>query len=75
MDQNIDFPALREGVRAMCAEYPEDYWRKGVGFGFGCEYDIERNFRERRLCQETTISTNLILSCVGAHVLGMPRSF
>ena len=45
------------------------------GFGFACEYDIERKFRETRLYQVAPISTNLILSYVGEHVLGMPRSF
>ena len=45
------------------------------GFGFACEYDIERKFRETRLYQVAPISTNLILSFVGEHVLGMPRSF
>ena len=45
------------------------------GFGFACEYDIERKFRETRLYQVAPISTNLILSYVGEHMLGMPRSF
>jgi len=45
------------------------------GFGFAEEYDIERKFRETRLYQVAPISTNLILSHVGAHVLGMPKSF
>lgn len=45
------------------------------GFGFACEYDIERKFRETRLYQVAPISTNLILSYIGEHVLGMPRSF
>ncbi|MFA7437948.1 acyl-CoA dehydrogenase family protein [Castellaniella sp.] len=45
------------------------------GFGFACEYDIERKFRETRLYQVAPISTNLILSYVAQHVLGMPRSF
>src|SRR5690606_7225922 len=45
------------------------------GFGFACEYDIERKFRETRLYQVAPISTNLILSYVGEHVLEMPRSF
>lgn len=45
------------------------------GFGFATEYDIERKFRETRLYQVAPISTNLILSFVGEHVLGMPRSF
>ena len=45
------------------------------GFGFAAEYDVERKFRETRLYQVAPISTNLILSFVGEHVLGMPRSF
>jgi acyl-CoA dehydrogenase len=45
------------------------------GFGFAAEYDIERKFRETRLYQVAPISTNLILSYIGEHVLGMPRSF
>jgi len=45
------------------------------GFGYACEYDVERKFRETRLYQTAPISTNLILSFVGEHVLGMPRSF
>ncbi len=45
------------------------------GFGFANEYDIERKFRETRLYQVAPISTNLILSYVAQHLLGMPRSF
>ncbi len=45
------------------------------GYGFAAEYDVERKFRETRLFQVAPISTNLILSYVGEHVLGMPRSF
>ncbi|MBU3261873.1 acyl-CoA dehydrogenase family protein [Roseovarius sp. PS-C2] len=45
------------------------------GFGFACEYDIERKFRETRLYQVAPISTNLILSYVAEHILGLPRSF
>jgi acyl-CoA dehydrogenase len=45
------------------------------GFGFACEYDVERKFRETRLYQVAPISTNLILSYVAEHVLGLPRSF
>ena len=45
------------------------------GFGFAEDYDIERKFRETRLYQVAPISTNLILSYVGEHVLGLPRSF
>jgi acyl-CoA dehydrogenase len=45
------------------------------GFGFAAEYDVERKFRETRLYQVAPISTNMILSFVGEHVLGMPRSY
>lgn len=45
------------------------------GFGFAKEYDVERKFRETRLYQIAPISTNLILSYIGQHVLRMPRSF
>jgi alkylation response protein AidB-like acyl-CoA dehydrogenase len=45
------------------------------GFGFAEEYDIERKFREARLYQVAPISTNLILSHVATHVLGLPKSF
>jgi alkylation response protein AidB-like acyl-CoA dehydrogenase len=45
------------------------------GFGFAEEYDIERKFRETRLYQVAPISTNLILSFLAEHVLGMPRSY
>jgi alkylation response protein AidB-like acyl-CoA dehydrogenase len=45
------------------------------GFGFAEEYDIERKYREARLYQVAPISTNLVLSYVGEHVLGMPRSY
>ncbi|MDF1871627.1 acyl-CoA dehydrogenase family protein [Vannielia sp.] len=45
------------------------------GFGFACEYAVERKFRETRLYQVAPISTNLILSYVAEHVLGLPRSF
>ena len=45
------------------------------GFGFAEEYDVERKFREARLYQVAPISTNLILSYIAEHVLGMPRSY
>ena len=45
------------------------------GFGFADEYDVERKFRETRLYQVAPISTNLILSHIAEHVLGLPRSF
>ena len=45
------------------------------GFAFALEHDVERKFRETRLYRIAPVSTNLILSHVGTHVLGMPKSF
>jgi acyl-CoA dehydrogenase len=45
------------------------------GFGFACEYDVERKFRETRLYLVAPISTNLVYSFIAEHVLGLPRSF
>jgi acyl-CoA dehydrogenase len=45
------------------------------GFGFAAEYDVERKFRETRLYQVAPISTNMVLSYVAEHVLGLPRSY
>ncbi|MCG8627006.1 MAG: acyl-CoA/acyl-ACP dehydrogenase, partial [Proteobacteria bacterium] len=45
------------------------------GFGFAEEFDVERKFRETRLYQVAPISTNLILSYLAEHVLGLPRSY
>jgi acyl-CoA dehydrogenase len=45
------------------------------GYSYDAEYDVERKFRETRLFQVAPISTNLILSYVAEHVLGLPRSF
>ncbi|MFM7657928.1 MAG: acyl-CoA dehydrogenase family protein, partial [Burkholderiaceae bacterium] len=45
------------------------------GFGFAADYDVERKFRETRLYQVAPISTNLILSYIAEHLLGLPRSF
>ncbi|MFM7396174.1 MAG: acyl-CoA dehydrogenase family protein [Gammaproteobacteria bacterium] len=45
------------------------------GFGFAAEYDVERKFRETRLYQAAPISTNLILSYIAEHELGLPRSY
>lgn len=59
-----DFPEIRDAVRSLVN-----------GFGFAAEYDVERKFRETRLYQVAPISANMILSFVGEHVLGMPRSF
>jgi acyl-CoA dehydrogenase len=45
------------------------------GFGFAEEFDVERKFRETRLYQTAPISTNLILSYLAEHILGLPRSY
>ena len=45
------------------------------GFGFAEEYDVERKFRETKLYQVAPISTNMILTFIGEHVLGLPRSY
>jgi acyl-CoA dehydrogenase len=45
------------------------------GFGFACEYDIERKLRETRLYQVAPVSTNLILTYIAERVLGLPRSY
>ena len=45
------------------------------GFGFACDYDVERKFRETRLYQVAPVSTNMILAYVAEHVLGLPRSY
>jgi acyl-CoA dehydrogenase len=45
------------------------------GYGFAEEYDVERKFRETRLYQVAPVSTNLVLSHIATHVLGMPKSF
>ncbi len=45
------------------------------GFGFACEYDVERKFRETRLYQVAPVSTNMVYSYIAEHVLGLPRSF
>jgi alkylation response protein AidB-like acyl-CoA dehydrogenase len=45
------------------------------GFGFAEDYDVERKFRETRLYQVAPVSTNLVLSYIAEHVLGLPRSF
>ena len=45
------------------------------GFGFACEYDVERKWRETRLFQIAPISTNLVLSYIAEHILELPRSY
>lgn len=72
------------GAQANMAKYlaAKASWEAGNaclqfhgGFGFACEYDVERKFRETRLYQVAPISTNLILSYVAEHILELPRSF
>ncbi len=72
------------GPEANMAKYlaAEASWMAGDtclqthgGFGFSEEYDVERKFRETRLYQVAPISTNLILSYIAKHVLGLPRSY
>ena len=72
------------GAEANIAKYlaAEAAWKMGEacmqtfgGYAFAREYDIERKWRETRLYKTAPISTNLILSYIGQHVLGMPRSF
>ena len=60
---------MRHGRPPTCA------CRRIGGFGFAEEYDIERKFRETRLYQVAPISTNLILSYIAEHVLGLPGSY
>ncbi len=72
------------GAEANMAKYPapKASWAAANvclqthgGFGFACEYDIERKFRETRLYQVAPVSTNMIFSYVAEHILGLPRSF
>jgi acyl-CoA dehydrogenase len=72
------------GAEANMAKYlaSEASWRAANvcvdthgGFGFAAEYDVERKFRETRLYQVAPVSNNLVLSFVGRHVLGLPRSY
>ena len=78
-DEHQDCGAAANMALLLCAEAS---WQAANtclqthgGYGFAAEYDVERKFRETRLFQVAPISTNLILSYIGAHVLGMPRSF
>ena len=65
--KHLTADALWEAVNAAV-------WNIG-GYGLDAEYDVERKFRETRLYQVAPISTNLILSYVAEHLLGLPRSF
>ena len=78
-DAGLDCGAEANMAKMLASEAS---WRAGDvamqthgGFAFAREYHIERKFRETRLYQIAPISTNLILSFVAEHVLGMPRSF
>jgi acyl-CoA dehydrogenase len=78
-DAGVDCGAEANMAKMLASEAS---WRAGDvamqthgGFAFAREYHIERKFRETRLYQIAPISTNLILSYVAEHVLGMPRSF
>ena len=75
---------LRSTSYSQAKPKPPWYWMHTLanvciqyhgGFGFACEYDVERKFRETRLYQVAPISTNLIYSFIAEHVLGLPRSF
>ena len=78
-DAGLDCGAEANMAKMLASEAS---WRAGDvamqthgGFAFAREYHIERKFRETRLYQIAPISTNLILSFVAEHVLGLPRSF
>ena len=78
-DQGLDCGAEASGAKLMASEAS---WLAGNacldvhgGMGFAVETDVERKFRETRLYQVAPISTNLILSYVAEHMLGLPRSF
>ena len=78
-DADVDCGAEANIAKHLAAEAA---WKMGEacmqtfgGFAFAREYDIERKWRETRLYRTAPISTNLILSYIGQHVLGMPRSF
>ena len=83
-NRGIQFPIARSFVNAEAAKLlaADASWEAANaciqtfgGFGFAQEDDVERKFRETRLYQVAPVSTNLILSHVAEHVLGMPRSF
>ena len=74
----------RAGAEANMAKYlaSEASWKAADmcmqthgGFAFAEEYDVERKFRETRLYRIAPVSNNLVLSFVGEHVLGMPKSY
>ena len=78
-DAGLPCGAEANMAKMLCAEAA---WNAGEacmqthgGFAFACEYDIERKWREARLYLIAPISTNMILSFIGQHVLGMPKSY
>jgi acyl-CoA dehydrogenase len=78
-DRNLHCGAEANMAKHLCAkaswEAANVCLQTFGGFGFAAEYDVERKFRETRLYLVAPISTNLILSYVAEHVLGLPRSF
>jgi acyl-CoA dehydrogenase len=78
-DQGLDCGAEANMAKLLASEASWEAANVALqfhgGYGFAEEYDVERKFRETRLFQVAPVSTNLILSYVGQHVLGMPRSF
>ena len=68
---SVQFPIAKSHIEVEAANACS---RFHAGFGCADKYDVERKFRETRLCQVAPISTNPILSQVAEHVLGMPRS-
>jgi acyl-CoA dehydrogenase len=78
-EQGLDCGAEANMAKMLAADASNEAANAAIqthgGFGFAEEYDIERKFRETRLYQVAPISTNLILSYVSEHVLGMPRSY
>ena len=78
-DEGID-PGVEANSAKMLAadaswEAAEACLQTHGGFGFAAEYDVERKFRETRLYQVAPISTNMVLSYIAEHVLGLPRSY
>ena len=78
-EQGLDCGAEANMAKMLAADASNEAANAAVqthgGFGFAEEYDVERKFRETRLYQVAPISTNLILSYISEHVLGMPRSY
>ncbi|MBI2322739.1 MAG: acyl-CoA/acyl-ACP dehydrogenase [Chloroflexi bacterium] len=78
-DRGLPCGAEANMAKYLCAEASWEAANVAMntfgGYGLAVEYDIERKFRENRLLMVAPISNNLVLSYVGQHVLGMPRSF